>query len=111
MAFLWRTDDGPTLSSLIFKRIRTSIAKEPYICDFSGGPDPCPPLDPCMIPVFKVIRLVPLNKNVQPDLLLNLQKGSGYTEPTSYEKWKFGLINYILMDLRYNKYEIAHCVR
>ena len=35
MVFRWRADVGPTLNTVIFQRIRTSIAKKPYIfCDF-----------------------------------------------------------------------------
>ena len=44
MAFRWRAGDDPTL-----KRIRTIIAKKPYIfVIFHGARTPCPPLDPPM---------------------------------------------------------------
>ena len=55
----WRADDGPTLnvglvrSFVIFKGIKTSIAKKPFIfVIFQGGPDPLsppPPPDPRML--------------------------------------------------------------
>ena len=42
MVFRWRANDGPTLNAglidVILQRIRTRIAKKPYIfCDFSWG--------------------------------------------------------------------------
>ena len=47
MAFRWARDDGPTLNAgLGFQRIRTSLARKPYIfMNFQGGggPDPLPP--------------------------------------------------------------------
>ena len=56
MAFRWRADAGTTLNAglvalwVFFQRIRTSIARKPYIFVFfqgSGGVlTPFPPLDP-----------------------------------------------------------------
>ena len=65
MAFLWRADDGwPYIecwicSFVIFKGIRNSIAKKPYIFVIyqggGGGPNPLsPPLDPPMLLVIRV---------------------------------------------------------
>ena len=74
MAFRWRADDGPTLNAglaafVIFQGIRTSIAKKPYVCYFSGGRDPLPPppLDPHMqiiiiLASFK-LACAPIEKN------------------------------------------------
>ena len=49
MAFRWPADDGPKLNAglvaVIFQRIRTCIARKPYIVViFQGGPDPLSPL-------------------------------------------------------------------
>ena len=65
MAFRWRADDGPTLNAgfVIFKGIRTSIAKETlYFCDFLGvsGP-PVPPLYPHMALHLEVNNHIPKN--------------------------------------------------
>ena len=44
MTFRWRADGCPTLNGGFvacgFTGIRTSIARKPYFCDFSGGLDP-----------------------------------------------------------------------
>ena len=62
MAFYWRTDGGPTLnvgfgSCVVLPRIRTSIAKKPYIfVIFQGGSGPpVPPLDPHMNLIYAIL--------------------------------------------------------
>ena len=74
MAFHRRADDDPTLKSglvalwFFFQRIRTSIAKKPYIfCDFSGerryGP-PVHPYGPAHVSVpIAYAQAPPLNAN------------------------------------------------
>ena len=52
MAFRWRADNGTTWQLYDFQRIRTSIARKPYIFVIfqgGGGPDPLSaPMDPRM---------------------------------------------------------------
>ena len=52
MAFRWRTEDGPTLTSGLvalgfFRGSGPVLLRSPIYCDLQGGPDPLPPsLDP-----------------------------------------------------------------
>ena len=62
MEFRWPNIEYWLGSFVVLQGIRTCIAKKPYFCDFSGGPDalspPPPPLDPRMDQPVHVYSLI-----------------------------------------------------
>ena len=84
MVFRWRANDGPTLNAglidVILQRIRTRIAKKPYIfCDFSwggGGGGPGHPLSPIWICAWHIyMHNCPLNAKAHADVFWSRRSG------------------------------------